>query len=398
MVIGARKLLGSALGLVLVGSLVGGPPATAAAGSDLAEPASATYARTWYELDVAPNTAPAGSPIQVHGTIEIQPNSVGERPQPGRGLSVGIYFDPAGTAPRELVATVTTNDDAWFAKTFRPTTSGTYDVVVANAGADFVGTRVATFTKRSVHQPIRSAVVSGTKNGYTAKARVIVQDVVTRVEPHTVYLDAGILTPGFSGNLYAGPSMTNRRAEGRFGVGDFSGGDQEIWRTTYSGVRTYRMSALHPAGLYDVYYEGPIAVFTDRWDADRDGVLQDVRVPIPWEPVTTVRVRRASSTTITASSTSFTGTKTIELRGSVRKVQLISDREAAVRLAPNTAVKLYFDPAGPRGPIYRKTVRTGSRGIYRTMVSTSTSGQWIAKYPGTGLQAPSQRAVTITVN
>ncbi|WP_454850255.1 hypothetical protein [Promicromonospora soli] len=157
------------------------------------------------------------------------------------------------------------------------------------------------------------------------------------------------------------------------------------------------MSALHPAGLYDVYYDGPIYVFTDYWDDDGDNLLQMVSVPIVEKPVTTLRVRRASSTTISASSTSFTGPKTITLRGAVRKVKLISNSEAALRLSPNTPVKLYFDPVGSTGPQYKKTVRTNSKGVYTTTARTSRSGKWIAKYPGTDLQAPSKRAVTITV-
>jgi hypothetical protein len=187
--------------------------------------------------------------------------------------------------------------------------------------------------------------------------------------------------------------MTNRRAEGRYGVGEFSGSQQEVWRTPYSGVHTYRMSALHPAGLYDVYYEGPIYVYADFWGADTNMVT----VPIADQVVTTLRVRRASNTTISASSTSYTGPKTVTLRGAVRKVQLVSNTEAAIRLSPNTPVKLYFDPSGSAGPEYKKTVRTNSKGVYTTTARTSVSGQWIAKYPGTDLQAPSKRAVTITV-
>ncbi|WP_369370399.1 hypothetical protein AB1046_16600 [Promicromonospora sp. Populi] len=396
MVIGARKMLVPAVGLALVGSLLTGLPATAA-DTDPDGPSPTAYARTWYDVAIAPATAPVGTPVQVHGYIGIQPDTIWERRQPGRGLQVKIYFDPSGTAPRELLTTVVTNDDAWFAKTFMPTTSGTYDVVVANQGTDVVGTQSVKFTRRLASQPVRSVVVSGSKNGHTARVRVTVQDVVTRIEPQTVYLDAGILTPGYSANIYAGPAMTNRRAEGRYGSGDVTTGDQDLWDTFYSGTRTYRLSALHPAGLYDVYYEGPIRVETDHWDTDGDGTLQSVAVPIPWKSVTTVRVRRASSTTISASSTSFTGAKTITLRGAVRKVQLVSNTKAAIRLSPNTPVKLYFDPAGSAGPQHLKTVWTNSEGIYNTKYRTTRSGTWIAKYPGTDLQAPSERSVAITV-
>lgn len=390
MVVGARKLLGSALVLTLAGSLLGGPTA-AAADSDMVDADGAELSSyTFGDLSVAPNRAPVGGPVEVHGFIGRGLFS------PASGEPVTIYFDPSGTAPRAAVATVTANDDGWFAKTLSPRTSGTYDIL-PQGSSEIIGQGKATFTSRPASRPVRSAVVSATKDGVTAKVRVIVQDVVTRVDPQTVHLDGAILTPGFPGIIYSGPYMKNRRAEGRFGVGEFYGAREDVWRTNYSATRSYRMSAVHPAGLYSVYFPGEIAVYTDRWDADGDSLLQDVRVPLPYKVVTTVRVRRASITTISASSTEFTGSKTITLRGAVRKVKLITDTQAGLRLSPDTPVKLYFDPAGSAGPVYKKTVRTGSDGVYTTKVGTSTSGKWIAKYPGTDLQAPSKRAVTVTV-
>ena len=294
---------------------------------------------------------------------------------------------------------MTSDDNGWFAATFQPRTSGTYDILRPGEDRDAgMGQRTTTFTSREAVLPVRSVVVSGSRGGYTARARVTVQDVVTRVEPQTVNLDAGLLTPGFPGNAVdSGPYMTNRRAEGRYDVGMVFSTRQEPWRTAYSGTRTYRLSAVHPAGIYDVTFLGPIAVFKDPWDADRDGILQTARVNMPGQPITTIRVRRASTTTIAASSTSFTGSRNIELRGSLRRVQLVSDTKAENRLAPNTALKLYFDPAGQAGPVYQKTVRTGPTGAYRTTVRATRSGTWIAKYEGTSLQAPSKRSVTITV-
>jgi hypothetical protein len=388
MVVGARKLFTSALGLALVGSLLGGPSATGApAGGDQTELSEYTY----LDFAVAPDRAPAGSPVQVHGFVGR------DWSWPAPDEAITIYFDPAGSAPRAAVATVTSDDNGWFAATFRPQTSGTYDII--RPGEDWVkGERTATFTSRAAALPVRSVVASDTRSGYTAKARVTVQDVITRVEPQTIHLDAGILTPGYPGNIYdTGPYMTNRRAEGRYGVGEVYSTRQEPWRTAYGGTRTYQLSAVHPAGLYDVSFLGPIAVTKDQWDADRDGIIQAVWVPMSGEPITTIRVRRASTTTIAASSTSFTGARNIELHGSVRKVQLVSNSVAENRLAPNTAVKLYFDPAGQAGPVYTKTVHTNSRGAYRTTVMTSRSGTWIAKYVGTSLQAPSKGSVTITV-
>lgn len=385
MVVGARKGLVSVLVLVLTGSLLSAAPAVASGAAEAAPD------DVWYAITLAPEAAPVGAPVRVQGYIAEGPYQT-----PRAGASVAIYFDPYGTAPREHVGTASTDSDGWFAKTFRSGPSGVYDVV-ASGGGTVRGRTAVTFTKRATSQAVRSGIASGSRDGLTGSARVIVQDVVTRLEPQTVYLDAGLLTPGYYGNLRHGPYMTNRRAEGLYGVGTLGGASQIAWRTPYSAVTSYRMSALHPAGLYDVYFAGPIHVYTDFWDLDGDGMVQATRVPIAEEPVTTLRVRRASSTTVSASSTSFTGPKTITLRGTVRKVQLVSRSEAAVRLAPNTSVKLYFDPAGAAGPQYRKTVRTNSQGVYNTRCWTSRSGRWIAKYPGTGLQAPSQKAVTVTV-
>lgn len=392
MVVGARKLFTSTLGLALVGSLLGAPTAAGAlTGEARAELSTYDYS----DVAVAPDRAPAGSPVQVHGYVGHGWRS------PAAGEAVTIYFDPAGSAPREAVATVTSDDKGWFAATFQPRTSGTYDILRPGEDEDpALGVRTATFTSREAVLPVRSVVVSGTRSGYTARARVTVQDVVTRVEPQTVHVDAGILTPGFPGNFFVvetGPYLINRRSEGRYGVGQVTSATQEPWRTHYSATRTYRLSAVHPAGLYDVVFEGPVAVYTDPWDADLDGNRQDVRIPITRDPIATIWVRRASTTTIAASSTSFTGARNIELHGSVRKVQLINNITAENRLAPNTAVRLYFDPAGQAGPVYLKTVHTNSRGAYRTTVMTSRSGTWIAKYVGTSLQAPSKGSVTITV-
>jgi hypothetical protein len=388
MVVGARKLFASALGLALVGTLLG---ASTAVGAPTGEARAELPTYNYSNVAVAPDLAPGGSPVQVQGFVGHGWKS------PAAGQAVTIYFDPSGSPPREAVGTVTSDHNGWFAATFRPQTSGTYDILRPDEDR-VLGVRTATFTSREAVLPVRSVVVSGTRSGYTARARVTVQDVVTRVETQTVYLDAGILTPGFAGNaIYSGPYMTNRRAEGRYGVGEVYSTRQEPWRTNYSGTRTYRLSALHPAGIYDVSFSGPIAVTKDPWDADGDGTLQDVRINMPRGPVTAIWVRRASTTTIAASSTSFTGARNIELHGSVRKVQLVSNTVAENRLAPNTALKLYFDPAGQAGPVYNKTVHTNSNGAYRTTVRTSRSGTWIAKYVGTSLQAPSKRSVTITV-
>ena len=391
MVVGARKLFTSALGLVLAGSLLGGPAAVAASPDDARSgPVAPQSSYTNYNVYVAPSSAVAGTPVQLHGYLWDS------EARPSVGATLVIYFDPVGTAPREVVDTVITDGYGAFAQTFTPRTSGTYEVVAQLAGY-VAGTNKADFTVRPADQTVRSGVISASKNGYTAKMRVTTQDVVTRVEAQTVYLDMGIQTLGASAHSDRLPYLSNRRAEGRYWVGEFAAPGSAKLTSNYSGVRAYRMSALHPAGLYDVYSDDIVNVYNEYWDMDRDGITHFTEVQIPHKPITTIRVRRASTTTIAASATSFTGSRNIELRGSLRRVQLVSDTRAENRLAPNTALKLYFDPAGQAGPSYVKTVRTGPTGAYRTTVRATRSGTWIAKYEGTSLQAPSKRSVTVTV-
>ncbi len=391
MVVGARKLVTSVLGLVLVGSTLGVPAAVAAspddAGSSSVGPQN-SY--TNYNVYLAPNASTVGAPVQLHGYLWDS------EARPSIGVELLIYFDPVGTAPREVVDTVITDGYGAFARTFTPRTSGTYEVVAQLAGY-VAGTNKADFTVRPADQTVRSGVISASKNGYTAKMRVTTQDVVTRVEAQTVYLDMGIQTLGASAHSDRLPYLSNRRAEGRYRVGEFAAPGSAKLTSNYSGVRAYRMSALHPAGLYDVYSDDVVNVYNEYWDMDRDGITRFTEVQMPHKPITTIRVRRASTTTIAASSTSFTGARNIELRGSLRRVQLVSDTKAENRLAPNIALKLYFDPAGQAGPSYVKTVRTGPTGAYRTTVRATRSGTWIAKYEGTSLQAPSKRSVTVTV-
>ncbi|GAA2245345.1 hypothetical protein GCM10010413_56320 [Promicromonospora sukumoe] len=392
MVVGARKLFTSALGLVLAGTLLGGPPASAASPDDAASGSvGPQMLYTYYDVALAPNAAPAGTAVQLHGYV----GDASSR-QPFVEATVDVYFNPKGTAPRRAVDRVVTDEDGWFQRTYRPSTSGTYDIIAQESGEPR-GTKMATFTARSTNETVRSGGISATKNGFTAKMRVTTQDVVTGVEPQTVYLDAGILSPGGNTSFDPRPYLVTRRAEGQYSAGEFLTPGWGRWSTRYSAVQTYRMSAVHPAGLYDVYYNYKIGHYDDYWDRDGSGTLRNLYVKMPHKPITTIRVRRASTTTISASSTSFTGSRNIELKGSVRKVQLISAAKAANRWAPNTAVKLYFDPAGSAGPVYKKTVRTNSSGVYRTTAKTSKSGKWIAKYVGSSLQAPSERSVTITV-
>ena len=224
-------------------------------------------------------------------------------------------------------------------------------------------------------------------------------DVVVGLAPVQRRVDVGSL--GFS----IGGKSGWVSAESRRGEGSFPDGYRVQREITHAGVGTsavtFTFNPTLPAGIYDIGNRDAMkACSAPDWEENdaasgasnctHDVLVQD-------STVTTIVVKRASTTTVTASSTSLPAPATITLSGGVRKVQLVSGGGAQDKPAPNTPVMLYFDPAGSSAPVYKKTVNTGSNGTYSTPVSTSTSGQWIAKYVGTSLQAPSRATVSVTV-
>ncbi|PUB28841.1 hypothetical protein C8K30_103265 [Promicromonospora sp. AC04] len=379
-----------------------GPVDVRLAGTDVVE----FYERIRPRLDdfrATPQNIPAGEKAVVSG-IAWRGWAIGSKPLAGE--QVQIWFDPKGTAPRVYRGTATVDSRGVFQTTLTAPSDGTWLATVPasdrfeNSGWwDTVQeTRV---TDRTAHS---GSAVAWTK-GYAGGVRLVATDVVVGVDPVIVRFDAGVVGFGWarsSSRMW----IDSRRGEGKYPNGvtrdpllDWPSAvqpDNESEAEAQSDHALVRISPLMPAGIYDVgMIDQMIAICTAPPSGDRGGCIDGVSVTD--RTITTMTVKRASSTSVSASSTSFTGPKTITLRGAVRKVKLISDIKVANRLSPNTPVKLYFDPAGSRGPVYKKTVRTGSDGYYTTRVGTSISGRWIAKYPGTDLQAPSHSAVTITV-
>jgi hypothetical protein len=320
-------------------------------------------------------------------------------PAPATGARVDLAFDPEGSAPRRPVGQARVNALGYFRFDTRVTGSGRWYASYAGNEVQHPATVSTVQTARPHAQASRQGTAARTQNGATAGIRITTTDVVTTLAPQDVRVDFGITT--FSSLL----STSGLHLDGRRGEGKYPNG-RHYWPRHRSvgggtgGHAIVTMDGLTPPGVYDVGMRE--AVFStctkSPWDAyPTVGACGAKSVLINDNTITTLTVKRASRTTVSASSTSFKGPKTITLRGTVRRIKLVSNTEAAFRIAPNTSVKLYFDPTGPTGPQYRKTVRTNAKGVYTTTVRTSQSGRWIAKHPGTDLRAPSKRAVTITV-
>ncbi|WP_402469105.1 hypothetical protein [Isoptericola aurantiacus] len=57
--------------------------------------------------------------------------------------------------------------------------------------------------------------------------------------------------------------------------------------------------------------------------------------------------------------------------------------DGAKRPLKGKKVKIYFDPAGPKGPVYKVTASISSKGSFAKTLKQRRSGTWIVKYAGT---------------
>jgi hypothetical protein len=346
----------------------------------------------------SPSSAPAGSTISVSGAANIRSLGTGDY-APATGQEVKLYFDPTGDAPEALRATLTTDSRGFFTSRHKPGGSGKWraEMPMTDAGARAVWT--ITSSERERTTTLRQGQVRVTQDGLTVGDHLMTHDVVVGLAPVQRRVDIG------SVDFSIGGRSGWVSAESQRGEGSFPDGYRVQREMTHAGVGTstvtFTFNPTLPAGIYDIGIRDAMkACSAPDWEnndaaSGASNCTHDVLVQD--STVTTIVVKRASTTTITASSTSLPGPGTITLSGGVRRVQLVSGGGAQDKPSPNTPVKLYFDPAGSAAPVYTKTVNTGSNGTYSTPVSTSSSGAWIAKYAGTSLQAPSQASVNVTV-
>ncbi len=309
------------------------------------------------------------------------------------GAVVDIDFDPEGPGPRAKVGTATVSSTGFFQMDTRVTAPGRWYVSYAGSSEQNPETVRITQSARPHTRSVHQGTASRTSGNATARIRVTATDVVTTLEPQMVRVDFGVTTFGTIGSTYG------VRVEGRRGEGSYPNGRDYAPRHSFVGANsagyiTMKMDALTPPGVYDVGANVVVGTCT-KWSFS--GSCGPMDLPIKDDTITTLTVKRATITTISASSKSLAAPQSVTLKGSVRKLQLVSNREAAYRYSPKAPVKLYWDPAGSAAPQYKKTVYTNSKGVWAAKVPTSASGRWVAEFPGTSLHASSTRTVWITV-
>jgi hypothetical protein len=353
------------------------------------------------ELTARSSNLPTGAVTTLAGTLGWHSgDDTGEiNPVAATGAMVDLSFDPEGSAPRKTVGQAKVSAMGYFRFDTRVTGSGRWYASYAGNEVQHPATDRVTQTARSHVQASHQGTAAGTRYGATAGIRVTTTDVVTTLAPQDVRVDFGMTT--FSRFLStSGMHLDGRRGEGKYPRGrDYWPRHRSIGGGT-AGYGIVTMDAMTPPGVYDVGMGGTLfSTCTKPWsDAyATSGSCGNKRQYISDNSITTLTVKRATRTSISASSKSFTGPKTITLKGSVKKLRLVTKTTAGYRLSATTPVKLYWDPAGTAGAQYKKTVYTNTTGVWTTKYRTTASGRWIAVYPGAALSASSRSAVTITV-
>ncbi|WP_125206541.1 MULTISPECIES: hypothetical protein [Isoptericola] len=71
--------------------------------------------------------------------------------------------------------------------------------------------------------------------------------------------------------------------------------------------------------------------------------------------------------------------------------------DGATRPLEGKKVKIYFDPAGSRGAVYKGTATVTSKGAFSKKFKQSKSGKWIVKYTGTSTLTSDRAADIVKV-
>lgn len=356
--------------------------------------------RTALEATARSANLPTGAVTTVAGTLGWWVrDAAGEYdPVAATGAVVDIDFDPEGSAPRARVGTATVDGAGFFRLSTRVTGPGRW--YVSYAGTEELSpATVSVSQKARAHAlPVRQGLITKTSGKATAGIRLTATDVVTTLEPQTVRVDFGVTTFGSMLSTY-GVRIDGRRGEGAYPNGRVFVPRHNFTGDSTGGYVTMKMDALTPPGVYDVGADVTIYTCTRSYLVAHPTVgdcgAKDVRLRD--DTVTTFTVKRATQTTISASSTKVSPSKHVTFKGSLRTLKPVSKREAAYRPAPNATVRLYWDPAGSAGERLVKTVRTSSKGVWTAKVPVRASGRWTVKFAGSPLNAPSQRSVTVTV-
>jgi hypothetical protein len=350
---------------------------------------------TMLEATVRSGNQPTGTVTTVAGTMGWQVwDDAGSRyvPVAATGSEVDIAFDPEGSAPRAKVGTATVGSTGFFRLDTQVTVPGWWYVSYAGTAEQNPARVRLTQSVRSRTRPVHQGTV--TRNLGTTGLRVTAPDVVTTTEPQTVRVDFGVTSFSRLRSTY-GVQLEGRRGEGLHPDGRNYAPRHKVSGVGTAGYIEMTMDGLTPPGVYDVGANVVVGTCTKFWSASGSCGMEDVWIKD--DTITTLTVKRATITTISASPKVLDEPRWVTLKGSVRKLQLVSNTEAAYRYSAEAPVRLYWDPAGSAAPQYEKTVYTNSKGVWAAKFLTSASGRWVAEFPGTSLHAASSRTVWIAV-
>ncbi|WP_402463700.1 hypothetical protein [Isoptericola aurantiacus] len=337
-------------------------------------------------LDVAPEAVARGQKVYVHGSLDVGllDGRTSAHPEPGAGEPVEVYFNPSGSAPRELRATLTADEGGYFGREFTADSSGRWSVEYAGTNTTAPAREDAWMSIRRVDGPSKSGVATTKVRGETLRARVTVpRSVTVGIRPKTIVADVSYLFPRDTANSSGLTACHHkpRVCDGRT-VSTFS----QIWDGNTERTLLY-LDATSPAGDYAVTLESRgyrVYGSNDAADVDFSGN----------QTATTFRLKHTTRIGVHASKARAAKDTKVVLSGRLKEARA-EYGVAGYHGVRGATVKVSFDPDGPGGPRYRKSVKTGKGGAYSVSVRPQRSGTWIVEFDGSPKKAADADKVRI---
>ncbi|PFG44577.1 hypothetical protein ATJ88_3306 [Isoptericola jiangsuensis] len=301
--------------------------------------------------------------------------------RPLAGVKVRLSFDPAGATGPRYVTTVRTDDAGRFRRTLDHRGKGRWVATFAgNSNHAATGVHPTGSAEPKVrHVLTRSRTSHGTK--VTMKVRT--RDAVVAGRTETVRVEVEWSADG-PGRLTH--DTTYVCASSRLGHYDWHcstprGSGNKLVADLYVGPDD-------PAGIYDV----------DVW---ADPALDTGTIYFPADRAGSFRVSKATRTKVHVSDSSVSKGDRVSVSGTLRKPsQLDRWNLGGWRAAAGEKVKIYFDPAGPGGPVLKGIDTVDADGRFRRWFTVRESGTWVVRYAGSSahhLRASSAK-VGVTVS
>lgn len=299
---------------------------------------------------------------------------------------VALYFDPAGSAGPRYRGTVTTSSTGTFRKAFSYPGRGRW--VAKYAGSSRYAASGVPVTGSREPAVRNSFTTTDTKLGTSVTMKVVSRNIRVGASGRSARVDVYVSKSG-PASLSTKPSHVCARS--RIGTYDFSCATARRDSSTHWHANL-PIGPSDPASVYDV------SVWADPYVKTSS---DSHPLALKTENTGSFRVTKSTRTTVHLNDRTLRRGATVRVAGTLHKPsQVGADDLGGWRPMTGQKVKVYFNPKGSGGPVYRGTATVGEKGRYLRTFRASGSGTWIVKYPGSSSQHlhGSRDTVSMTVD